>query len=290
MGASFAHAHISLKTPKTFVFDGDGETNPYAKSGSDFPCRVKGYTINGERTVMAVGEPQTATFSGSATHTGGSCQFALSKDLKPTAQSSWQVIHSVEGGCPGRQAAGYEPGAYNFTIPAGFAPGDYTFIWTWVARATGEFYGECAPITVTAPRPAKRASPAERRRIVVQRDQSPAFPELFMASLGELTGSCQLVANQISIAYPIPGASVEYGDGDAAKLYKQPCDGNPRAHGSSGSAGGSNGGSKSSTVSGGVSRCTSATSDSTKTSTTAAACVRAQDEPKTVTTTVTIRQ
>ena len=142
-----AFAHISLKTPKPFVFDGDGESNPYSKSGADFPCRVRKYAIAGERTVYNIGETQTVIFSGQAVHNGGSCQIALSKDLEPTRNSSWSVIHSIQGGCPGRKSEGYAAGTYDFTIPAGIEPGDYTFLWTWVARATGEFYGECAPTT-----------------------------------------------------------------------------------------------------------------------------------------------
>ena len=121
MGALLAQGHVSLENPKPFKFYGDGQSNPYSKSGSDFPCRIKGYAVDGERTMMAIGENQIATFKGSATHTGRSCQFALSKDLEPNANSAWQVIHSVEGGCPGRQAEGYAAGRYNYTIPNGIS-------------------------------------------------------------------------------------------------------------------------------------------------------------------------
>ena len=65
-----ATGHIILKTPKPFKFDGDGESNPVSRDGSDFPCRVKAYTVDGERTQMPIGSKQAATFSGSAVHCG----------------------------------------------------------------------------------------------------------------------------------------------------------------------------------------------------------------------------
>lgn len=49
---------------------------------------------------MAVGSQQTLSFTGSAVHGGGSCQLSLTKDLKPTKDTDFRVILSIEGGCP----------------------------------------------------------------------------------------------------------------------------------------------------------------------------------------------
>ena len=241
-----ATGHIILKTPKPFKFDGDGESNPVSRDGKDFPCRVKAYTVDGERTQMPIGSKQAATFSGSATHTGGSCQFSLSKDLEPTKDSEWMVIHSVMGGCVGRQSEGYESGTYEFSIPEGIPAGDYSFLFTWYARATGEVYAECAPVTVTAGPGAVPEQPVNQ----TTGSSTPAtpyqygkrareFPEVFMANMGEVSNGCNVPSNQIGIEFPDPGESVELGQGEDAKLQKPSCDGNPRArkNGGGGQAG-----------------------------------------------------
>ena len=62
---------------------------------------------------MAIGATQKLSFTGSAVHGGGSCQLALTKDAAPTPSSSWQVILSIEGGCPGVSG----PAEFDFTIP-----------------------------------------------------------------------------------------------------------------------------------------------------------------------------
>ncbi|KAI0005687.1 hypothetical protein F4779DRAFT_620982 [Xylariaceae sp. FL0662B] len=233
-------AHVILESPKPFVFVADGHYNPISSSGSDFPCKIPPgakYQVDGSRTVMAIGEDQTASFAGFAVHGGGSCQFSLSPDAEPTKDSKWMVIHSIEGGCPARNQKGNLEGPnvdkYTFQIPEGIAPGDYTFSWTWQARIGGqpEYYQNCAPITVTAGKKKKR----NKRMNAIDRRASLAkrvdFPELFMANMGDVSGGCttsEAQQQQIAIAYPNPGASVERPEGD--NLFKQPCDGNPRAN------------------------------------------------------------
>ncbi|CCF32152.1 endoglucanase [Colletotrichum higginsianum] len=239
--ASTTLGHVVLENPKPFKFVADGPTNPISTSGSDFPCKIPpgaSYEIDGSSTVIAVGETFEATFKGQAVHGGGNCQFALSADTSPTKDSKWMVIHSIEGGCPARNQKGNLEGPnadkYPFKIPAGIAPGDYVFAWIWLARVGGqpEYYMNCAPITVTGAKKRKMKKIlrqfADRRALLARREQ---FPELFMANIGEVAGGCttgEALNAQIPIAFPNPGIYVDHPEG-AENLYKQPCDGNPRA-------------------------------------------------------------
>ncbi|KAI1504730.1 hypothetical protein F5X99DRAFT_370825 [Biscogniauxia marginata] len=244
--ASLSTAHVVLESPKPYKFMAYGPSNPIESTGSDFPCKIppgSQYVVDGSPTVMAIGEDQMLSFSGQAVHGGGSCQLSLAEE-NPTKDSKWQVIHSIEGGCPARNQKGNLDGlnkdTYTFRIPEGIAPGSYTFAWTWQARIGGqpEYYMNCAPITVT-PAKKKRANVAGRRMSAAKR---AVFPDLFMANMGEMSGGCtteDALTQQIPIAYPDPGPSVERPEGD--NLFAQSCDGNPRAK--SGAGSGNTGGS-----------------------------------------------
>ena len=243
-------AHVVLLTPTPFLFLEYGPTNPLDPDGSNFPCKKRaGQTleVDGERTRMVVGEEQLLTFEGRAVHGGGSCQIAITADQQPTNSSRWMVIHSIEGGCPARNQKGNLEGPnqdeYHFVIPEDLpVTGDATLAWTWSNRISGsaELYMNCAPITIvgedggsTTGGNSKRISGAERRRrLQGERTSKRAdFPELFLANLGDLTGDCttdEAVKQQLAIAYPNPGSSVEHPEG-TENLFQQPCDGNPRA-------------------------------------------------------------
>jgi len=71
---------------------------------------------------------------GSATHNGGSCQFALSYDNAAT----FGVIHEVVGGCP-------MDSSYSFMVPAGVPAGkNVVFAWTWFNKSGNrEMYMDC---------------------------------------------------------------------------------------------------------------------------------------------------
>ncbi|KAI8945749.1 hypothetical protein F4801DRAFT_593898 [Xylaria longipes] len=236
--ASLSTAHVVLENPKPYKFVADGPTNPISSTGSDFPCKIppgQSYIIEGEPTPMTIGEDQTLSFSGHAVHGGGSCQLSLSRGF-PTKDSSWMVIHSIEGGCPARNQTGNLEGPnvdkYIFRIPEGIETGtNWTLGWTWVSRIGGgpEFYMNCAPITIL-PSNKKRMSLPERREAAVFAKRHDDYPELFMANMGEFAGGCttsEAQREQISVAYPDPGNSVDRPEGD--NLFKQACDGNPRA-------------------------------------------------------------
>ncbi|KAH9884056.1 hypothetical protein F4778DRAFT_573559 [Xylariomycetidae sp. FL2044] len=234
-------AHVVLETPKPFKPVGYGPTNPIASTGSDFPCRIPAggkYEIVGERTIMAIGDDQTLSFQGQAVHGGGSCQIALTADLEPTKDSRWMVIHSIEGGCPARDQKGNLDGPnldkYTFKIPEGISPAAYTLSWTWLARIGGqpEFYQNCAPIEVVSRENrsrGRRMSAVNRREMFAK--GAADFPELFMANMGDVSQGCttsEALSQQMAIAFPDPGPSVDRPEGTAS-LFRQQCDGNPRA-------------------------------------------------------------
>ncbi|KAI0115996.1 hypothetical protein F4776DRAFT_316784 [Hypoxylon sp. NC0597] len=238
-----SRAHVILEHPKPFRFVSYGPSNPLEPSGLDFPCKMPpGAKLqpDGVPTVMTIGEEQTASFLGQAVHGGGSCQFTLSGPISNGSWSDslsknleWKVIHSIEGGCPARGQKGNLDGPnqdkYSFKIPEGIEPGDYIFSWTWFPRIGGqpEIYQNCAPITVT-PAKAKRMTNTDSRALLTKRTE---FPELFMANMGEISGGCttgEALEKQLAIAFPNPGASVDHPEG-SVNLFKQPCDGNPRA-------------------------------------------------------------
>ncbi|KAI0178676.1 hypothetical protein GGR52DRAFT_569585 [Hypoxylon sp. FL1284] len=239
--ASLASSHVILENPKPFRFVQYGPTNPISPSGSDFPCKIpQGATLQpqGAPTVMVVGQQQSASFLGQAVHGGGSCQFSLSGPVSngswesyPLKDARWKVIHSIEGGCPARHQKGNLEGLnqdkYPFTILEGIEPGDYIFSWTWLPRIGGqpEYYQNCAPVTVQA-RP--KMSLGRRARL----SKRAEFPELFMANMGEeVAGGCtteEALGEQLAIAFPNPGPSVDHPEG-TQNLFRQQCDGNPRA-------------------------------------------------------------
>jgi Lytic polysaccharide mono-oxygenase, cellulose-degrading len=140
-----ALAHIILAAPVPY---GSPNSDPLQASGSDYPCKLK--TIGGwnATTVQTIQSGQTlhVAFTGTAVHGGGSCQFSLTKDRQPSANSQFKVFYSIEGGCPGTNSA---TTTYDITIPPEVPAGDYSFAWTWYNNVGNrELYMGCSPITV----------------------------------------------------------------------------------------------------------------------------------------------
>ncbi|OTB09666.1 hypothetical protein M426DRAFT_34279, partial [Hypoxylon sp. CI-4A] len=228
--ARLSVAHVILENPKPFRFAAYGPSNPIEPDGSDFPCKMPpgaSLVADGAPAVMAIGEKKTVSFFGQAVHGGGSCQFSLAGPVTdgswssyPLKDARWRVIHSIEGGCPARHQKGNLDGpnqdSYPFRIPEGIEPGDYIFSWTWLARIGGqpEYYQNCAPITVT-PAKSKRMNSSDRRGLLTRRAD---FPELFMANMGDVSQGCttgEALQEQLAIAFPNPGASVDHPEGTA---------------------------------------------------------------------------
>jgi len=142
--AQLSNSHMIMKSPVPY---GAGTLNNSPLSG-DFPCKQRAgvYEVT-QMNNMAVGEQQSLSFIGSATHAGGSCQISISLDKQPNAQSSFKVIHSIVGGCP---TTGTDPATFNFSVPKEVPNGEWTLAWTWFNKiGNREMYMNCAPITVT---------------------------------------------------------------------------------------------------------------------------------------------
>jgi hypothetical protein len=186
--AASTNAHMIMKSPVPY---GASTLNnsPLEASGDDFPCKQRPgvYDAEGASNILAIGEPQTLSFTGSAVHGGGSCQVSLTTDLQPTRDSKWMVIKSIEGGCPANVAgnlpedpSGNGAGQFQYTIPDGISPGEYTIAWTWFNKlGNREMYMNCAGATVVG---AKSKRYASRPKIEKRAD----FPNMFVANLAKI--------------------------------------------------------------------------------------------------------
>ncbi|KAJ9643663.1 hypothetical protein H2204_001808 [Knufia peltigerae] len=216
--AATTNAHMIMKTP--VPYGKSSLTNsPLLADGSDFPCKQRSgvYDAEGAQNVAAIGEPQTLSFTGSAVHGGGSCQVSLTTDLQPTKESKWMVIKSIEGGCPANVPGnlpadpnGDGASTFQFTVPDGIAPGDYTLAWSWINKVGNrEFYMNCAPFTVTqkngGAKKREEEKPAEAPQMSQKRQNS--FPDMFVANLAGVS-SCT-TPEGFDYLYPNPGMYVQ---------------------------------------------------------------------------------
>ncbi|OBT67461.1 hypothetical protein VE03_03068 [Pseudogymnoascus sp. 23342-1-I1] len=204
--ASYASAHIMMSTP--IPFGKSSLTNsPLLADGSDFPCKQRGgvYDAEGASNSMALGSTQPLNFVGSAVHGGGSCQISITYDEKPTKDSVWKVIHSIEGGCPARNAAGNLAGGpdtpvpddYSFTIPDSLPTGNAVLAWTWFNKVGNrEMYMNCAPIDITG-------GSSKSKRDTAAYD---ALPDMFTANIDN--GVCA-TKESVDLQFPNAGESVE---------------------------------------------------------------------------------
>ena len=218
-------SHMIMKTPTPY---GAATINnsPLAADGSDYPCKQRPgvYDIGSAKNEMAIGTPQELSFTGSAVHGGGSCQVSLTKDLKPTKDSKFFVITSIEGGCPANSAGnlGEDPNGsgastFQFAIPQGTEPGQYTLAWTWFNKiGNREMYMNCAPITVTGSKKARYlSSNATEAAFAFGLDDSTlpkrdlsSLPEMFKANIQSVSGDCH-TADSADLAFPNPGKVVQ---------------------------------------------------------------------------------
>ncbi|KAL8898677.1 MAG: hypothetical protein Q9207_006583 [Kuettlingeria erythrocarpa] len=227
---SATNGHMIMLTPPVYG-NASIDSSPLDASGSDFPCKQRPGVYDLPPTgvaKMAIGAPQTLSFLGSAVHGGGSCQISLTKDTKPTKDSKWMVIHSIEGGCPAKAAGNLGDSAtarvakeFQYKIPQGIAPGEYTLAWTWFNQiGAREMYMNCAPISVSGGGKTRRdrdddaslnATETYASDQIFKRETS--FPDMFLANIGN---GCSTV-ERFDVKFPNPGASVELA-GDASKL------------------------------------------------------------------------
>jgi hypothetical protein len=219
--ASYASAHMKMSKPVPFA-NAILDNGPLHGDGSDFPCKMI-FDTTTPATSMALGSTQPLQFIGGATHGGGSCQVSITYDNPPNKNSIFKVIHSIEGGCPVRNAAGNiggdasapDPDTYSFTIPTNLPSGKATLAWTWFNKVGNrEMYMNCAPIALTG----GAAKRSEEEDLVVrnitqlmERDQNAfsALPDMFKANIKNIGSDSCSTTEGIDIKFPAPGSSVE---------------------------------------------------------------------------------
>ncbi len=203
--SSFANGHMIMNSPvpygKSSLNNSPLNNAAPGTSGSDFPCKQRSgvYDITTMNN-MPVGVPQVLSFTGGATHGGGSCQVSVTTDKEPNVNSQWKVIHSIVSGCPSNSTGnlsgdpkGGGAATFEFSIPKGMANGEYSLAWTWFNKiGNREMYMNCAPITVTG-----GAS-----------DMSVfnSLPDMFVANLPREQCS---IPESVDFIFPSPGDSVE---------------------------------------------------------------------------------
>ena len=206
--ASLVYAHVKLEAPVPYGV-ATLNTEPLESTGVDWPCKERpgGYEIT-KWNIMPINSPQTLKFQGQATHGGGSCQIALTKDTPPTKDSKFKVIKSIEGGCPstapgnvGTNPMGYGADTFNFTIPEVISPANYTLAWTWFNKiGNREMYMNCVPVTVTSTEKKRRQAQNRRRASLNQRtDGMSSLPDLFRANSGN---GCSTAESGTILAIP----------------------------------------------------------------------------------------
>lgn len=104
-------AHMNLISPMPLGYKGIpgipenlkdyNYVSPMLSSGADFPCKghlnlLSDKVAGAPQATWAAGTSQSWTLEGSATHSGGSCQVAISEDSGKT----FKVVKSYVGGCP----------------------------------------------------------------------------------------------------------------------------------------------------------------------------------------------
>ncbi|KAL4988031.1 hypothetical protein BDW68DRAFT_159888 [Aspergillus falconensis] len=198
--ASSAYGHIQMskpypiRSPLNQAASGEKDysyTNPLSTSGTDYPC--KGYANDPFNSVATYspGSTYDLELSGSAVHGGGSCQIALSYDKGKT----FQVIHSMLGGCPITKS-------YKFTIPADAPSGEALLAWSWFNKVGNrEMYMNCAQVTVGS-------SARQEGFTAVSKSQAfSSLPPLFIANVNG-PGQCTTIEGE-EVNFPLPGPSVE---------------------------------------------------------------------------------
>ncbi|KAL9620262.1 MAG: hypothetical protein Q9160_005161 [Pyrenula sp. 1 TL-2023] len=233
-----ANGHMIIKTPVPYSQD-SLNNSPLDASGSDYPCKLRADTYKvTKENMMKIGEKQTLSFTGSAVHGGGSCQISLTSDREPTKNSKFQVIHSIEGGCPASAAGnldsdpnGSGASTFDFQIPDSIKPGQYTLAWTWFNKiGNREMYMNCAPATITG-----GGSKRDMMRAPISAKRDANLPDMFIANLASIN-SCK-TADSKDLKFPDPGQSVQNVTPDGQLAPPTGCSGGSSSGSGSGDSG-----------------------------------------------------
>ncbi|KAI4635307.1 uncharacterized protein J4E87_000257 [Alternaria ethzedia] len=209
--AASATAHMIMDYPVPY---GKASLNSSPLAPGDYPCKQRSgmYEVT-EMNQWDAGETKTISFTGSAVHGGGSCQFSITTDPEPSESSQWKVIQSVVGGCPSNVTGNIEPadpnghGAATFPVkmPESIPDGQYTFAWTWINKiGNREFYMNCAPVKV--------GSGSGSASTKSDASALSALPDMFVANLPDT--SCSTAEGE-DFNYPNPGENIIEGNGSS---------------------------------------------------------------------------
>ncbi|TVY42279.1 hypothetical protein LOCC1_G005942 [Lachnellula occidentalis] len=197
---AMAHMEMSFPPPLRSKYNTNAKNADYSMTSplsgaAQFPC--KGYQTDMADTsgagasviTWAPGAKANFTVVGGATHSGGSCQAALSYDTG----KSFTVIQSYIGNCPMTSGQNFD-----FTIPSDAKTGSALFAWTWFNKVGNrEIYMNCASVTIGAA--------SKKRTILSERDTAfSARPGLFVANVDN---GCTTVEGT-DLSFPDPGPDV----------------------------------------------------------------------------------
>jgi hypothetical protein len=203
---SMASAHLFISEP--VPIQGNAIKDPLDPSGSNFPCHGAALPTSGGQKIAA-GETFPLKFDmgggfNNAVHGGGSCQLAILSDTTNAADpASWNVIYSIEGGCPsntkGNLVTPFEActsadegdcmHSWDIPMPKGVKSGNAILSWTWFNTiGNREMYQNCANVDITGG------------------SGDGSFPPLFVANLASVNDV--KTDENSDVLFPSPGEFV----------------------------------------------------------------------------------
>lgn len=205
---SMASAHMFIAEPKPI--QGSAPKDPLDPSGSNFPCHGAALPTSGGQKMVA-GETfelklELADGLNTAVHGGGSCQLAILSDTTNAADpASWNVIYSIEGGCPSNTKGNLlaplsavacdspDQGdcvhSWDIPMPKGVKSGNAILSWTWFNTiGNREMYQNCVNVDITGG------------------SGDGTFPPLFVANLAGINSVATTAESDV--LFPEPGEFV----------------------------------------------------------------------------------
>ncbi|KAF7509116.1 hypothetical protein GJ744_008343 [Endocarpon pusillum] len=209
--AASVQGHVVMTEPTPFEYPvPSAKQAPLDPNGSDFPCKFPaGFSPQTVKVTALQPSGNKLRLKGGATHGGGSCQISLTKDKVPTKDSKWEVIKSIEGGCPSDAPGNLSNDAetplpeIDYSVPESIAAGEYTLAWTWFNKiGNREMYMNCAPVTIGG-------GAAKREVAKISKKRQSGLPVMFTANVG---AGCSTTEGS-DVSFPDPGAELVKGSG-----------------------------------------------------------------------------
>ena len=249
---SMASAHLSIAEPKPI--QGNAIKDLLDPSGSNFPCHGAPLPTSGGQKMVA-GETfplqfEMAEGANTAVHGGGSCQLAILSDTANAADpASWNVIYSIEGGCPSNTQGNLAPGfkactsadqgdcmhSWDIPMPKGVKSGNAILSWTWFNTiGNREMYQNCVNVDITGGSgdgtfpPLFVANLASVNDVKTTENSDVLFPEPgeFVTTMSATNGfnrgasSAEMDGKLIALVIaPVPGPSSTTGPSESTSTY-----------------------------------------------------------------------